>query len=135
MIQSSTPSSITFAKENDWYPIEGAVEGALVYLYGTEEPSSDHYAAHKAWEYGDKIGGFGRLLSESEANKVRCVGSGASFTGTVYNYATGEGPEIVGLAYAEEMGSWTESLTVTSMNSLRPVVTISKNLIKLVNEQ
>ena len=140
LVQSSSAEPVAFSSTNYWSTIEG-----ITYPYDLVEtgvPDSTHYAAYAAYQYGVKLGGTGRLLTYSEADKLdndnynyaMIYGDSTNgyleyWLGSAYYadyvwYVDGDCGEFYGNAYDDD-----------SCCGVRPVVEISKSSKSIVSAE
>lgn len=146
LIQSDNPSNIDFSSDIYWSDYD--IETYPYDLVETGVPDPDHYAAYAAYQYGDKLGGSGRLMTYSEASALQGTYDNVLYIESedeCYDYFLGTLWSVYDLPWGP---CWTISVVVFDganyiiggfdiddlmagipFAHIRPVVTISKSLL------
>ena len=132
MAQSDSANTIAFSSTNYWSSIEG-----ITYPYNLNNTatSTDTDAIAIAKAYGTAKGGEGRLMTYEEANELKDTNSemiyGTNTTAGYLNFWLGtvSGTSVVWGVYGDG-GLFDFGFDGTSRYGVRPVVEISKDLIK-----
>ena len=133
MAQSDSANTIAFSGTNYWSSIEG-----ITYPYNLNNTATsantDAIAIAKA--YGTAKGGEGRLMTYEEANELKDINSemiyGTNTTAGYLNSWLGSAGSADGVWVVRGDGSYLNffSFSITFRSGVRPVVEISKDLIK-----
>ena len=133
MVQSDSANTIAFSSTNYWKNIEG-----ITYPYNLNgvETSVSTDVINIAKAYGTAKGGEGRLMTYEEANELKDTNSemiyGTNTTAGYLNSWLGSAGSADGVWVVRGDGSYLNffSFSITFRSGVRPVVEISKDLIK-----
>lgn len=131
--QDEEYTRVQFAENNYWSNADS------YNLISQEEPDISYYALRAAYEYGEKIGGKGRLLTFYEANELKDVyeemiyGTEKKDTFLIYWLGTANDKNNVWRVYGHSGYLNFSNYKFQTFTGVRPVIEISKSKITPAN--